>query len=48
MRPLSPNEEAYEDALTRWGEDGNPVEEFPDFLTWVQRQHESRLNNLIA
>lgn len=47
MRPLSANEEAYEDASTRWAEAGNPAEEFPDFPTWVHANDEARLHNLI-
>lgn len=47
MRPLSPNEEAYEDAITRWVEGGNPEEEFPDFLTWVQHNDNARKEHLI-
>ena len=47
MRPLSPNEEAYEDALTRWCEEGNAEGDFPDFLTWVQQRKDAEQENYL-
>lgn len=47
MRPLSINEEAYEDAATKWAEAANDPAAFPSLSEWLAEADEARMENLL-
>lgn len=44
---LTPNQEAYADAATRWAEDGNDPDAFPDFRDWLRAQDDAEQENYL-